>query len=97
MHKAELITALAESTNSTKGDTEDFIDSLQEIIMNAVANGEKVTLTGFGSWDSVEREARDGRNPQTGETIHIPSKVVPRFKFGKCFKDIVAAKQSSGN
>ena len=90
MNKKELVAALAENLEITKVNSERFIEAFQEIIMATVADGGSVKLTGFGSWESTERAAREGRNPQTGESLQIASKVVPRFKFGKVFKDRVA-------
>ena len=90
MNKQELVTKMAEKTQLTKKDTEAalkaFIDSVQE----ALVNGEKVQLTGFGTFETRERAAREGRNPRTKETITIPATTVPVFKAGKEFKEKVA-------
>lgn len=92
MNKAELIASMAEKSNLTKKDAEaalkSFIDSVQE----ALANGEKVQLVGFGTFESRERAARVGRNPRTKEEITIPASVVPVFKAGKEFKERVEKK-----
>ncbi|MCQ2969110.1 MAG: HU family DNA-binding protein [Clostridium sp.] len=89
MNKAELITSMAEKSQLTKKDAESalkaFIDSVQE----ALENGEKVQLIGFGTFETRERAAREGRNPRTKETITIPASTVPVFKAGKEFKDRV--------
>ena len=89
MNKAELITSMAEKSQLTKKDAETalkaFIDSVQE----ALANGEKVQLVGFGTFETRERAAREGRNPRTKETINIPASTVPVFKAGKEFKERV--------
>ena len=89
MNKAELITSMAEKSQLTKKDAESalkaFIDSVQE----ALENGEKVQLVGFGTFETRERAAREGRNPRTKETITIPASTVPVFKAGKEFKDRV--------
>ena len=89
MNKAELITSMAEKSQLTKKDAETalkaFIDSVQE----ALENGEKVQLVGFGTFETRERAAREGRNPRTKETITIPASTVPVFKAGKEFKDRV--------
>ena len=90
MNKKEFITALAQELGTTKVDSERFLDAFQEIVMTTVADGGVVKLTGFGSWESTERAAREGRNPMTGESLQIAGKVVPRFKFGKIFKNRVA-------
>ena len=60
-----------------------------DVIVETVANGDKVTLVNFGSFDSKERPAREGRNPQTNKPMHIPASTVPTFKFGKMFKEMV--------
>ena len=89
MNKAELITSMAEKSQLTKKDAESalkaFIDSVQE----ALENGDKVQLIGFGTFETRERAAREGRNPRTKETITIPASTVPVFKAGKEFKEIV--------
>ena len=89
MNKAELITSMAEKSQLTKKDAESalkaFIDSVQE----ALENGDKVQLIGFGTFETRERAAREGRNPRTKETITIPASTVPVFKAGKDFKDKV--------
>ena len=89
MNKAELITSMAEKSQLTKKDAESalkaFIDSVQE----ALESGEKVQLIGFGTFETRERAAREGRNPRTKETITIPASTVPVFKAGKEFKDRV--------
>ena len=89
MNKAELITSMAEKSQLTKKDAESalkaFIDSVQE----ALESGEKVQLIGFGTFETRERAAREGRNPRTKETITIPASTVPVFKAGNEFKDRV--------
>ena len=89
MNKAELITSMAEKSQLTKKDAESalkaFIDSVQE----ALENCDKVQLIGFGTFETRERAAREGRNPRTKETITIPASTVPVFKAGKEFKDRV--------
>jgi DNA-binding protein HU-beta len=89
VNKAELITSMAEKSQLTKKDAESalkaFIDSVQE----ALEKGEKVQLIGFGTFETRERAAREGRNPRTKETITIPASTVPVFKAGKEFKDRV--------
>ena len=89
MNKAEIITSMAEKSQLTKKDAESalkaFIDSVQE----ALENGDKVQLIGFGTFETRERAAREGRNPRTKEAITIPASTVPVFKAGKEFKDRV--------
>ena len=92
MNKAELITSMAEKSQLTKKDAEAalkaFIDSVQE----ALENGEKVQLVGFGTFETRERAAREGRNPRSGEVMNIPASKAPKFKAGKALKDIVNEK-----
>ena len=89
MNKAELITSMAEKSQLTKKDAEAalkaFIDSVQE----ALESGDKVQLVGFGTFETRERAAREGRNPRTKETISIPASTVPVFKAGKEMRDRV--------
>ena len=89
MNKAELITSMAEKSQLTKKDAETalkaFIDSVQE----ALEGGDNVQLVGFGTFETRERAAREGRNPRTKETINIPASTVPVFKAGKEFKERV--------
>ena len=89
MNKAELITSMAEKSQLTKKDAETalkaFIDSVQE----ALENGEKVQLVGFGTFEVSMRAEREGRNPQTGETMKIAACKAPKFKAGKALKDAI--------
>lgn len=91
MNKGELIDAIVEKVNSTKKEADEILTAAIEAIMEAVANGDKVTLVGFGSFEPRQRAAREGRNPQTGESIHIPASVVPAFSAGKLFKEKVSS------
>ena len=90
MNKTELIAAAAESTGLTKKDTEKVLNAALESIAAALAQGDKVQISGFGSFEVKEREARVGRNPQTGETMEIAASRIPAFKAGKALKDRVA-------
>ena len=90
MNKTELIAAAAESTGLTKKDTEKVLNAALEIIAAALAQGDKVQISGFGSFEVKEREARVGRNPQTGEAMEIAASRIPAFKAGKALKDRVA-------
>lgn len=89
MTKAELISAVAESTGLSKKDATAAVASVFEEITKAMANGEKVQLVGFGNFEVRERAARTGRNPLTGEEIEIAASKVPAFKAGKALKDAV--------
>lgn len=91
MNKAELIDLVAEKADLPKKDIDAVLTATIESIMASVAGGEKVSLIGFGSFEPRARKARDGRNPQTGDTIKIPATTVPAFSAGKGFKQLVAA------
>lgn len=87
MNKGELIDAVAERSGRTKKTTGEVLDALLEQIVVTVAAGSKVTLVGFGTFEPRKRAKRDGRNPQTGESMVIPETVVPGFSAGKAFKE----------
>lgn len=89
MNQAELIKDVAGKANLTKTQTQDAIRALLKTIMRVVADGDKVTLVGFGSFEPKVRSAREGRNPQNGETIQIPAARVPTFSAGKAFREAV--------
>jgi len=89
VNKAELINRVAEKTGLTKKDTEKAVNAVVETIEQALANGEKVSLVGFGTFEVRSRKARTGRNPQTGATIEIPASRVPAFRPGKALKERV--------
>jgi DNA-binding protein HU-beta len=89
MNKQELIDKVAKKAGISKKDTQAVIDATTETIMDVVKKGDKVTLVGFGSFSSVKRAARNGRNPQTGKTIKIPARKAPKFSAGKSFKEKV--------
>lgn len=94
MNKTELVDAVAErvkGSNITKKQVDAALTNALNVIVEAVANGDKVTLVGFGSFDLRDRKAREGRNPRTGEKINIPAKVVPVFSPGKPFKEKIAS------
>lgn len=90
MNKLELVQAVAAKTGQTKRASEEMLDTILDIIKDSVSDGDKVTLVGFGTFAMLERSARQGRNPRTGQAIQIPAKKVPRFIPGKEFKDAVA-------
>ena len=90
MNKNELINAVAERSNLTKKDSELAVSAVFEAITDALCDGDKVQLVGFGSFEVKKREARVGRNPKTKEAIEIPATKVPVFKAGKLLKDSVA-------
>ena len=89
MNKAELIAAIAEKAGIEKKTAAAAVAAFPEVVMNALAAGEKVQLVGFGSFEVRERPARTGRNPHTGEEIAIAASKAPAFKAGKALKDAV--------
>lgn len=89
VNKAELITSMAEKSQLTKKDAEAALKAFMDSVQEALENGEKVQLVGFGTFETRERAAREGRNPRTKETISIPASIAPVFKAGKEFKDKV--------
>ena len=90
MNKAELINAVAAAADVSKKDAEAVIVATVDAITQALSEGERVQLVGFGSFEVKKRAARLGRNPKTKESIEIPASVVPTFKAGKALKDAVA-------
>lgn len=92
MNKTELIAAVAEKAGLTKKDVEKAITATLETVKEEVANGGKVQVVGFGTFEARTRKEREGKNPQTGEKVTIPAATVPAFKAGKAFKDVVNAK-----
>lgn len=90
MNKGELVDAIAEKAQTTKKEADAVLTATIDTIMEAVANGDKVTLVGFGSFEPRKRSAREGRNPQTGKSIQIPETIVPAFSAGKLFKEKIS-------
>lgn len=91
MKKAELIAAMANKAGMKKTDAQKALDAFIEVIGEELTAGEKVQITGFGTFEVSERAAREGRNPQSGETMTIPASKSPKFKAGKVLKDKVNA------
>ncbi len=89
MNKTELIAAVAEDAVLSKKDAEKAINAVIGTITNALTDGDKVQLVGFGTFEVRERGARTGKNPRTGEAIKIAASKVPAFKAGKALKDTV--------
>ncbi|HZJ56702.1 MAG TPA: HU family DNA-binding protein [Clostridia bacterium] len=89
MNKAELISAVAEKSELTKKDAERAVNSMISVITETLAEGERVQLVGFGTFEVRDRAERKGRNPQTREEIIIPASKAPVFKAGKALKDSV--------
>ena len=91
MNKGELIDRIAAQTELAKKHIAMVLDAAVDEITEAVADGEKVVLVGFGSFERRDRKEREGRNPKTGDTMTIPATKVPAFSAGKQFKERVAA------
>jgi len=91
MTKTDLVNAVAESTCLTKLDAEKSVKAFLEAVTGCLANGDKLTLVGFGTFSAVKRAARKGQNPQTGKKIEIAASVTPKFKAGNTLKSLVNA------
>jgi DNA-binding protein HU-beta len=89
VNKTELIASVAEKAGMTKKDAEKAINALFSSVEDALAKDDKVQIIGFGTFEVKSREARKGRNPQTGNEITIPASKTPVFKAGKGLKDVV--------
>ena len=89
MKKTELIDVIKEKSGLSKKDAEKALNAALDAIIEAVAAGDKIQLTGFGTFEQRQRNARTGVDPRTGNSIEIPASKVPAFKAGKAFKDIV--------
>lgn len=87
MNKAELITKISEDAGISKKQAGEALDSFTNAVAKTLKKGDKVTLVGFGTFSVLKRAARNGRNPQTGATIKIKAKKVPKFKAGKELSD----------
>ena len=89
MNKAELIAAAAEASGIQKKDAERFMNAALDIMAQSLRKGEKVQLSGFGTFEVKQRQARMGRNPKTREAVEIPPARVPDFKPSQNLKEIV--------
>ena len=90
MTKAELISVVAEKTDLTKKDTDKTVTAIVDAITEALMNGDKVSIVGFGTFEVKDRAARKGINPRTKEPMPIPASKLPSFKAGKALKEAVA-------
>ena len=90
MNKTELVAVVAEKSGITKKDAERVVSATFDMIIAELMKGEKVQISGFGSFEVKEREARVGRNPRTKEAIDIPASKAPVFKASKALKDAVS-------
>lgn len=91
MNKVELIGAVASKSEISKKDVEKVINAFTNIVTDTLIDGDKVAITGFGTFEVTKRAARTGRNPKTGEAIKIATSKSPKFKAGKALKDAVKA------
>ena len=89
MNKAEFTSAVADDAEMSKADAGRAVDAMIEVIKKALKKGDTITLVGFGTFSVRKRAAREGRNPQTGDTIKIKASKNPAFKAGKALKDAV--------
>lgn len=93
MTKSELVSAVAEQAGLPKASAEKVVKGIIDEVTGCLKKGDKLTLVGFGTFDTTKRAARKGQNPQTGIKINIPATVSPKFKAGKAFKDAVNARK----
>ena len=91
MTKIEFVDAVSKETEWTKKDSEEAINAVVKVITNALVAGEKLSIVGFGTFEVVERAAREGRNPQTGESLMIKACKMPKFKPAKALKELINA------
>ncbi|MGI5403171.1 HU family DNA-binding protein [Streptomyces sp. CA-135486] len=89
MNKAQLVEAIADKVGGRQ-QAADAVDAVLDAIVRAVVGGDRVSVTGFGSFEKVDRPARYARNPQTGERVRVKKTSVPRFRAGQGFKDLVS-------
>lgn len=89
MNKTELVAAIAEKTSQSKKDSEKALKAFIDVVTEELKKGEKIQLVGFGTFEVIERAAREGRNPLTGEKMQIKASKAPKFKAGKALKDAV--------
>ena len=91
MNKTELVAAMAEQAGLSKKDAEAALKAFTDVVAEELKANGKVQLVGFGTFEVSERAAREGRNPQSGEVMHIAASKAPKFKAGKVLKDAVNA------
>ena len=91
MNRTELVAAVAEKAELTKKDAEKAVKAFTDAVAEELKKGGKVQLVGFGTFEVSKRSAREGRNPQTGQTMKIEACKAPKFKAGKALKDAVNA------
>ena len=89
MNKADLVAAMAEKAGVSKKDAEASLKAFTDVVAEELKKGEKIQLVGFGTFEVSERAAREGRNPRSGEVMHIAASKAPKFKAGKALKDMM--------
>lgn len=89
MNKAEFINAISEESNFSKKDVANMFETMTKVITDTLKANDKITLAGFGTFETRRRAAREGRNPHTGETINIAAKRVPAFKASGKLKESI--------
>ena len=89
MNKTELVAAMADAAGLSKKDAEKALKAFTDVVAEELKKDGKVQLVGFGTFEVSKRAAREGRNPQTGETMSIPASKAPKFKAGKALKDSI--------
>ncbi len=89
MNKTELVAAIAEKTELSKKDAEKALKAFTDVVADELTKGEKIQLVGFGTFEVVDRPAREGRTPKTGKAMKIPASKAPKFKAGKALKEVV--------
>lgn len=93
MNKGSLVSEIVKRTDLPPPDVAAVVDTLIDVVRERVARGERVVLSGFGSFERVRRNPRTGRNPHTREAVRIPARTVPSFRPGTAFREAVAAKR----
>ncbi len=89
MNKSELVAYIADKADLTKADAERALEAFMEAVTETLKKKDSIALTGFGTFSTSDRAAREARNPMTGETVKVAAKTVPKFKAGKKLKDAV--------
>lgn len=95
MNKTELVETVATHTGIAKSTVAEVLGGFEEVIVAAVASGEKVTVTGFVSFEQVQRKARTARNPQTGEPIQVKASKAPKVSIGASFKKVIKGEEKA--
>lgn len=89
MNRTELVNEISDRTNVSRKDSEMVLKAFVDVVTEQLKNGDKISMTGFGTFEAAKRGERKGRNPMTGDEMIIPAATVPKFKAGKALKDEV--------